>query len=77
MLYISTNAVFDGESAPYGEPNRVNPVNAYGRIKLACERLVQDTFERAVVIRPILMYGWPRAMGRQSGDVGGRCTDPR
>ena len=53
MLYISTNAVFDGESAPYGETDRVNPVNAYGRIKLACERLVQDTLERAVVIRPI------------------------
>lgn len=64
MLYISTNAVFDGESAPYGETDRVNPVNAYGRIKLACERLVQDTLERAVVIRPILMYGWPHAMGR-------------
>lgn len=64
MVYISTNAVFDGESAPYGEADRVNPINAYGRIKLACERLVHDTLERATVVRPILMYGWPHAMGR-------------
>lgn len=64
MVYISTNAVFDGENAPYGEADGVNPINAYGRIKLACERLVQDTLERGIVVRPILMYGWPHPMGR-------------
>jgi dTDP-4-dehydrorhamnose reductase len=66
MVYVSTNAVFDGENAPYGEADPVNAVNAYGRIKLACERLVQDTLGRATLVRPILMYGWPHAMGRQN-----------
>ena len=64
LVYISTNAVFDGSNAPYRESDRVNPVNAYGRIKLACEQLVQRTVDRCVIVRPILMYGWPQAMGR-------------
>lgn len=64
LVYISTNAVFDGSNAPYGESDRVNPVNAYGRIKLACERLVESTLDRPVIVRPILMYGWPHPMGR-------------
>jgi dTDP-4-dehydrorhamnose reductase len=64
LVYISTNAVFDGEHAPYRESDAVNPVNAYGRIKLACERLVEATVEQPVIVRPILMYGWPHATGR-------------
>ena len=64
LVYVSTNAVFDGLEPPYRETDTVNPVNAYGRIKLACERLVEETLERPVIVRPILMYGWPHAMGR-------------
>ena len=64
LVYISTNAVFDGSNAPYRESDRVNPINAYGRIKLACERLVEETLDRPVIVRPILMYGWPHALAR-------------
>lgn len=64
LVYVSTNAVFDGSNAPYHESDRVNPINAYGRIKLACEHLVEKTVDRHVIARPILMYGWPHAMGR-------------
>lgn len=64
LVHVSTNAVFDGANAPYRESDAGNPINAYGRIKLACERLVEDTLDRHVIVRPILMYGWPHAMGR-------------
>ena len=64
LVYVSTNAVFDGSNAPYRESDPVNPINAYGRIKLACERLVEEALDRPVIARPILMYGWPHAMGR-------------
>ena len=64
LVYVSTNAVFDGSNAPYRESDPVNPINAYGRIKLACERLVEQTVDRHVIARPIVMYGWPHAMGR-------------
>lgn len=64
LTYVSTNAVFDGTRAPYGEGDALNPVNAYGRIKMACERLVAETVPRHAIARPILMYGWPHPMGR-------------
>lgn len=64
LIYVSTNAVFDGMHAPYRESDAVNPINAYGRIKVSCERVVRETLDRCVIVRPILMYGWPHAMGR-------------
>jgi dTDP-4-dehydrorhamnose reductase len=64
LVYISTNAVFDGSNDSYHEFDSVNPVNEYGRIKVACERLVKMTIDRCVIARPILMYGWPHPMGR-------------
>jgi len=58
LIYISSNAVFDGLSAPYDETSKPNPVNEYGEIKLECERLIEKTIPDACIIRPILMYGW-------------------
>lgn len=57
LIYISTNAVFDGENAPYGEEDKTNPINAYGRIKLECELLIRKNLKNHLIIRPILMYG--------------------
>jgi dTDP-4-dehydrorhamnose reductase len=58
LVYISTNAVFDGNNAPYREFDRVAPINKYGRLKVECERLVTETLEHFCIVRPILMYGW-------------------
>ncbi|MEK7389184.1 MAG: SDR family oxidoreductase [Elusimicrobiota bacterium] len=64
LIYVSTNAVFDGTKAPYRENDPVNPVNKYGRLKVECERLVQETLETWTIVRPILMYGWNHAVTR-------------
>lgn len=64
LVYVSTNAVFDGKKAPYRETDPVNPINKYGRLKVECERLVQETLERWTIVRPILMYGWNHAVTR-------------
>jgi len=64
LIYISSNAVFDGRSAPYVETSRPNPVNEYGELKLECERLIEKTIPNACIIRPILMYGWNYPTGR-------------
>ncbi len=64
MIYVSTNAVFDGRRAPYGETDPVGPVNKYGRLKVECERLVAETLERFTIVRPILMYGWNHMVTR-------------
>jgi len=64
LVYISSNAVFDGQNAPYAEHHKPNPVNEYGELKLECERLIQKTLKRYLIVRPILMYGWNSRSGR-------------
>ena len=64
LIYVSTNAVFDGKKPPYRETDPVNPVNKYGRLKVDCERLVQETLKHLTIVRPILMYGWKHAVTR-------------
>jgi len=66
LIYISTNAVFNGRKAPYSESDIPEPINAYGRIKLECERLVKNSGLRHAIIRPILMYGWNDIHERQN-----------
>lgn len=64
LVYISTNAVFDGTAAPYSEDAPTNPLHQYGRIKLACERAAQEAGGPGCVARPILMYGWNHVVNR-------------
>jgi len=64
MVYISTNAVFDGDNAPYSEEAPTAPLHHYGRIKLACEEVVAEHAGDHCVARPILMYGWHHAVNR-------------
>ena len=64
FVYVSTNAVFDGQHAPYSETDAPNPVNKYGEIKLQCERLISETLTDSSIVRPILMYGWNHAVNR-------------
>ena len=64
LIYISSNAVFDGNNPPYCETDRPNPVNEYGELKLECERLIQKTINNYLIVRPILMYGWNGRWGR-------------
>jgi dTDP-4-dehydrorhamnose reductase len=52
MVYISTNEVFDGlRRAPYDEFDAPNPINAYGRSKLAGEWFVTHLLRRFYVAR--------------------------
>lgn len=58
LVFISTNAVFDGTSAPYSENDTPLPVNKYGRMKLEGEKAVMKSGLKYIILRPILMYGW-------------------
>ena len=66
MIYVSTNAVFDGTEAPYNETSNPNPINKYGKIKLECERIVSESLKNFTIFRPILMYGWHYPQSRQN-----------
>lgn len=63
VIYISTNAIFEGVNPPYAEDSPQQPVNAYGSIKKQAERAVKD-YKWWVIIRPFLLYGWPWDRGR-------------
>lgn len=58
IIYISSNAVFDGNNPPYKETAPAIPVNFYGHTKIICEHIVKAFIEDPVIVRPILMYGW-------------------
>jgi dTDP-4-dehydrorhamnose reductase len=58
LLYVSTDYVFDGrKAAPYVETDAPAPLNAYGRSKLAGERLVQALAPRWAIVRTAWLYG--------------------
>ena len=59
LLTFSSDLVFDGEKdqPPYLESDRPNPLNAYGRSKLAGERAVMQQLRHALVIRTAAFFG--------------------
>jgi dTDP-4-dehydrorhamnose reductase len=55
LIHVSTDAVFDGEHAPYAERDEPAPVHAYGRWKAAAERAVRERLPRAAIVRTSLI----------------------
>jgi dTDP-4-dehydrorhamnose reductase len=58
LINISTDYVFDGESdKPYTETDATNPINIYGKTKLAGEQAIQETMPNsAIIIRTSWIY---------------------
>ena len=58
LIYISTDYVFDGKKTePYTERDPVNPLNVYGRSKLAGEEEAVEGCRRTLVLRTSWLYG--------------------
>jgi dTDP-4-dehydrorhamnose reductase len=58
LIHISTDYVFDGESgSPYIETDITNPINVYGKTKLAGEKALQALMPiNAIIIRTSWLY---------------------
>ena len=56
FIYVSTDAVFDGESGPYAEEDVPRPIWEYGRAKREAELKVLDA--AGTVVRNSLVYGF-------------------
>ena len=58
LIHISTDYVFDGENdKPYIETDETNPINAYGRTKLAGEKALKEIMPTdAIIIRTSWVY---------------------
>jgi dTDP-4-dehydrorhamnose reductase len=55
LIHLSTDMVFDGEHAPYGESDPPNPITYYGRTKAAAEAAVAAALADHVIIRTSLV----------------------
>ena len=58
LIHISTDYVFDGEgNKPYTETDETNPINIYGKTKLAGEKALQKVMPTdAIIIRTSWVY---------------------
>lgn len=57
LIHYSTTFVFDGtKSTPYTEEDEPNPINAYGRSKLAGERAVMAAGGTSLILRASWVY---------------------
>lgn len=60
IVHFSSNYVFDGRPAkrePYTTDDEPNPINVYGKTKLAGERAVIERCARAFIVRTSWVYG--------------------
>lgn len=60
MVQISTDYVFDGTKGPYTESAVPNPINYYGKSKLAGENICVSGNTNSLIIRTNVIYGPPR-----------------
>ena len=52
IFHVSTEYVFDGtKEEPYVETDQTNPINAYGRTKLAGELAIQEETKKHIILR--------------------------
>lgn len=58
LIYLSTNAIYDGKNPPYSEISKPSPINYYGFTKLEGERVVSEICKDFMVLRLNTMYGW-------------------
>lgn len=61
LIHISTDYVFDGRfekgAIAYKEEDTPNPINVYGKSKLAGEEEIKNIFEKYYIIRTAWLYG--------------------
>lgn len=57
LIYISSDAVFDGKKGNYKEDDIPNPVTDYGKAKLAAENVIKTNCKDFIIIRTANIYG--------------------
>lgn len=79
LIHLSSDAIFDGEHAPYAETAPPDPISPYAESKAHAERAVSEEFPRAVIVRTSLIYGFappdPRTQQTLRGEMPRLFTD--
>jgi len=67
LVQVSTDFVFNGKRGPYDEDARPDPVNYYGRTKLAAENAVREAGrDNWAIVRTVLLYGTGHNLSRSN-----------
>jgi len=67
LIQVSTDFVFNGKRGPYDEDARPDPVNYYGRTKLAAENAIREVgVSDWTIVRTVLLYGTGTALSRSN-----------
>ena len=67
LVQVSTDFVFDGANGPYREEARPNPINFYGKSKLAAENVTRDAgIDGWAIARTVLVYGTANDLTRSN-----------
>lgn len=58
LIHVSTDYVFDGtQGYPYQDTDKTNPLNVYGKSKLAGEEAIRNQCENHAIVRTAWVYG--------------------
>jgi len=67
LVQVSSDFVFNGKRGPYDENARPDPVNYYGRTKLAGENALREVdLSDWAIVRTVLLYGVGRDLSRSN-----------
>jgi dTDP-4-dehydrorhamnose reductase len=67
LIQLSTDFIFDGREGPYREDARPNPVNFYGKSKLAAENAVRQLGpDKWSIARTVMVYGTGTALRHEN-----------
>ncbi len=64
FVFLSTDFIFDGARGMYSEDDKPDPVNYYGKTKLAAEEAVMELIDDWSIVRTVLVYGKPLSGGQ-------------
>ena len=66
IIYMSTNYVFDGKNPPFYPDSATNPLNSYGKMKLAGEKKISEICSKSIIIRIPILYGHVEFIGEST-----------
>lgn len=58
VVYISSDAVFDGRRGRYSERDLPTPITRYGKCKALCEQLLRESVDDHCIVRTSYIYGF-------------------